>query len=85
MRAGIVRILINGSFVTDRDELNDVDSVLLQGPEYSASSEAAVELRRGLPFLEVKIVNEADYEFFATTVFGTDRDIIPKGVVEVLV
>jgi hypothetical protein len=30
--AGIIRILINGSFVTNRLEPNDVDCVLLQGP-----------------------------------------------------
>ena len=82
-RAGITRLLINGSFVTDRLEPNDVDCVLLQGPGYRANSAASAELRVGLPFLEIKIVGEVDYRFFAETVFGTDRDWTPKGVIEV--
>jgi hypothetical protein len=84
-RAGITRVLINGSFVTDRLEPNDVDCVLLQGPAYQTDSPAASELREGLPFLEIKIVTLGDYNFFADTVFATDRDIIPKGMVEVIV
>jgi hypothetical protein len=82
-RAGIAKLLINGSFVTDRLEPNDVDCVLLQGPAYRTDSDAAAELRQGLPFLEIKIVTQADYQFFAETVFGTDRDGTPKGVIEV--
>jgi hypothetical protein len=82
-RAGIEKLLINGSFVTDRIEPNDVDCVLLQGPSYRAASMAAAELRQGLPFLELKIVTEQDYRFFAEHIFGTDREWTPKGVVEV--
>ena len=82
-RAGIIKVLINGSFVTDRLEPNDVDCLLLQGPHYRASSPEAAELRAGLPFLEMKIVALADYDFFARIIFATDRDGIPKGVVEV--
>ena len=82
-RAGIAKLLINGSFVTDRLEPNDVDCVLLQGPAYRTDSDAAAELRQGLPFLEIKIVTQADYQFFAETVFGTARDGTPKGVIEV--
>ena len=60
-----------------------MDCLLLQGPQYGAGSPEAAELRAGLPFLEMKIVNQTDYDFFAQIVFGTDRDAIPKGVVEV--
>ena len=83
-KAGITKVLLNGSFVTDRLEPNDVDCVLLQGSEYRAGSFAAAELRQGFPFLEIKIVGEADYDFFAKVVFGSDRDFMPKGVVEVI-
>ena len=76
-------MLINGSFVTDRLEPNDVDCVLLQGPAYRTGSDAATELRQGLPFLELKVVNEPDYHFFADTIYGTDREWTPKGVIEV--
>jgi hypothetical protein len=42
-----------------------------------------VELRQGLPFLEIKVVTREDYAFFADLLFATDRDMIPKGMVEV--
>jgi hypothetical protein len=83
VRAGIARLLINGSFVSDREEPNDVDCVLLQGPSYSAGSVAAAELARGMPFLEIKIVTREDYEFFAEILFASDRTMIPKGTIEV--
>jgi hypothetical protein len=78
-----VRVVLNGSFVTNRAEPNDVDCLLLQGPDYDPASPSAIELRQGLPFLEIKIVREEDFDIFASTIFGTDRDMIPKGVVEI--
>lgn len=81
--AGILRILINGSFVTDRIEPNDVDCVLLQGPDYNASSPAAIAIQQGLPFLEIRIAKEEEYDFFANVVFASDRATIRKGVIEV--
>ena len=82
-RAGIIKILVNGSFTSNKLEPNDVDCVLLQGIEYESDSQAAIELRQGLPFLEIKIVTADDYEFFSTVLFATDRDMIAKGVIEV--
>jgi hypothetical protein len=38
-----------------------------------------------LPFLEIKIVAREDYEFYAQTLFASDRGMIPKGVIEVAV
>ncbi|MCY2950730.1 MAG: hypothetical protein NTU53_01985 [Planctomycetota bacterium] len=81
--AGIVRLVINGSFVTSRSEPNDVDCLLLQGPDYRRDSAQAVELRQGLPFLEIKIVAQEDFDFFCDTIVATDRDMIAEGLVEV--
>jgi len=83
-RAGIIKILVNGSFISIKVEPNDVDCVLLQGIEYKSDSQAAIELRQGLPFLEIKIVNADDYEFFSNVLFASDRDMIAKGVIEVV-
>jgi len=33
----------------------------------------------------MRVEKQEDYDFFATTVFASDRDIILKGVVEVTV
>ena len=81
--AGIIRLLINGSFVTDGEEPNDVDCLLLQGPTYRSRSLSARQLRRGLPFLELKIVGQVDFDYFSKTVFASDREFVVKGVVEV--
>lgn len=82
--AGIVRWLVDGSFVTDVPEPNDVDCVLLQGPAYRARGEPARALADGLPFLELKVVTQADFEFLANEMFASDRDGVPKGLVEVI-
>jgi len=83
-KAGIAKILLNGSFVTDRLEPNDIDCVLLSGPEYQDDHRATLELQQGLPFMDIQIVNETVYNFFVEFVFSRDRDFIPKGIVEVL-
>ncbi len=54
-RAGVQRIVLNGSFVTDIMEPNDVDCVLLVGRGFPADSLAEAELVAGLPFLEIKL------------------------------
>ena len=81
--AGIARVLINGSFVTDALEPNDVDCVLLQGPDYHRNSVAAGQLLAGLPFLELKIVERAEFDLYAEVIFASDRDLEAKGIVEV--
>ena len=43
-RAGVLRLVINGSFVTDVFEPNDVDCVLLIGSHFLNDSVAADEL-----------------------------------------
>jgi hypothetical protein len=82
--AGIARCLINGSFVTNAPEPHDVDCVLLQGPLYRRNSSAARELSKGLPFLELKRVRQRDFDFFINVMFATDRQMIAKGLVEVI-
>ena len=51
VQAGVGRIVLNGSFVTDIMELNDVDYVLLASPILKAHA-AEEEIQQVLPFLE---------------------------------
>src|SRR5947209_13722425 len=51
-RAGVQRIVVNGSFVADKLEPNDVDCTLLIGPDFSTDAEALEELMDGLPFID---------------------------------
>jgi hypothetical protein len=83
-RAGVLRLVINGSFVTDVFEPNDVDCVLLGETGFPSDIEAESNIINGLPFLEVQIVNQEGFDFFVETVFATDRDTIPKGMVEII-
>ncbi len=82
-RAGVERIVLNGSFITDKLEPNDVDCVLLISPGYPIYAAAAEELSAGLPFLEMKLVAQAEFDEFVNVTFGTDRMGIPKGLIEV--
>lgn len=83
-RAGVRRIVLNGSFVTDIIEPNDVDCVLLIGPEFPKNSAAEQELRRGLPFLDVALVDQADFDYFVERFFSLDRLRQEKGMIEVI-
>ena len=55
-KAGVERLLVNGSFVTDTLEPNDVDCVLLIGPKFPHDHDSEVELLAGLPFLDISLV-----------------------------
>lgn len=83
-RAGVSRIIINGSFVTDVLEPNDVDCVLLTGPGFLTDAAANDELAAGLPFLEIQVVEDEGFNYLVQRFFATDRDSVPKGMVEVI-
>ncbi len=82
--AKVERVVINGSFVTDVEEPNDVDCVLLIGPGTLRDSEAYAELEDGLPFLEILLTEQADFEDMIENVFATDRSETAKGTIEVI-
>jgi hypothetical protein len=82
-RAGVSRIVVNGSFVTDKLEPNDVDCVLLVGPGVPRDVAAEAELLAGLPFINMALVDREAFAQFTEKTFATDRDSIPKGMIEV--
>jgi hypothetical protein len=84
VRAGAERVVLNGSFVTDIMEPNDVDCVLLFLPGRRRDRSAIKQLRSGLPFLEMKLVGQEDFDDFVNVTFGTDRMGVPKGMIEVV-
>jgi hypothetical protein len=65
-RAGVVRLVVNGTFVTDALEPNDVDCVLLVDENFPRAAEAEIELRQGLPFVDIHIVGAEDFDLFVT-------------------
>jgi hypothetical protein len=82
-KAGVQRLIVNGSFVTERLEPNDVDCVLLTGSGYPRNEGAEQETLDGLPFLEIDLIGQEDFDYMVNTVFATDRRQVSKGVVEV--
>jgi hypothetical protein len=83
-RAGVARLIINGSFVIEVFEPNDVDCGLLIGAGFPRDKAAETQLLAGLPFLEMHLVNQADFDLLVEKFFATDRLAVPKGMVEVI-
>ena len=84
VRAGAERIVLNGSFVTDIIEPNDVDCVLLFSPGRRKNAQAFRELRKGLPFLDMALATPQDFDELVNVAFAADRSGAPKGLVEVI-
>src|SRR5437660_8775983 len=82
-RTGVQRIVVNGSFVTDKLEPNDVDCVLLIGPDFPRDATAEAELLAGLPFVNMELVDPEGFQQLTERTFATDRDLVPKGMVEI--
>lgn len=83
-RAGARRIVVNGSFVTDKLEPNDVDCVVLIEAGFPVDAAAEAELLAGLPFINLELVDHDGFRQFTERTFATDRSLIPKGMVEVI-
>ena len=84
VRAGVQRIVLNGSFVTDIIEPNDVDCVLLLASDSAIDAAAEDELLTGLPFLEIALVGPEDFSELVNVIFASDRHGAPKGMIEVV-
>jgi hypothetical protein len=84
-RAGVRRLVVNGSFVTAKRAPNDVDLIILPGPDFPQDQSPAPDEEVYWPFLQVLVAaDEADLDRWALQDFGTDRNQRPKGVVEVI-
>jgi hypothetical protein len=81
-RARVKRIVLNGSFVTDTIEPVDVDCVVLIDQGTGLGLAALRELRKGLPFLDLKIARARAFEEYVHHVFATDRLGHRKGIIE---
>jgi|SRR6266403_5838069 len=84
-KAGVRRLMVNGSFVTGRLAPNDVDVVILPGPDYPRQSRELESNELIWPFLQIIVAaDDADFESWAVKQFSTDRRRRAKGVVEVI-
>ena len=82
-RAGAKKMLVKGSFISEVPEPNDVDCVLWLDPSIAKEESAMDELEQGLTFIQVYVVEMEGYNHFITEFFATDRNNVPKGMLEV--
>lgn len=82
-RAGIERLIINGSFVTDVFEPNDVDCVLLMAADFPRDLRAAEELDSGIPYMHLQVVYQERFDYLVDRFFAADTRGNRKGVIEV--
>jgi len=80
---GASRVVIDGSFVTDRAEPNDVDCVVLLPDDFLVNQQAREDFESAFPFLDVSAVDQFDFDFLVNTMFAADRNVVPKGMIEV--
>jgi hypothetical protein len=84
-KAGVTRLLVNGSFTTERRSPGDVDVVILPGPQTLTDPVFGSFHEANWPFLQVIVAeDDADFEAWARDDFGTDKAGLPKGVVEII-
>jgi hypothetical protein len=83
VRAGVQRIVLNDSFVTDIIQPNDVDCVLLVRPGRGDRT-ALRALRKGLPFLDIAVARVRAFDEYVRGIFAADRTGAPKGMIEVI-
>ena len=72
------RLIVNGSFATDEFEPNDVDCVLLANADFPQDTEAEAELIAGLPFLQIDVLKQKDFDVMVEMIFATDRRFPPE-------
>lgn len=83
-RAGVERIILNGSFVADIIEPGDVDCVVLVDPRRLRDADAFDAIRIGLPFLDVAITEPDEFRDYVDDIFAMNRRGIAKGMIEVV-
>ncbi len=80
----MLRLIVNGSFATDVFEPNDVDCALLIDSGFPKDNAAEATLADGLPFLEIYMMNQSDFDLLVEKFFATDRNALPKGMLEII-
>jgi hypothetical protein len=77
-RLEVQRLILNGSFTTDEMEPNDVDCVLLVAPDVCRRVETDAELQAGLPYLEIDVVDQDNFDFLSIHSFPRIVTAFPR-------
>jgi hypothetical protein len=81
---GFKRLLVDGSFVSEKVSPHDVDLVVFAGSAEAVQLEEDLSKAGKWPFLDIKVaLDEADLQHWAMIDFGADQRGNPRGIVEV--
>ena len=58
--------------------------MLLAASDFPRDKAAELELRDGLPFIQLAIVDQQLFERYVQVIYGTDRKAVPKSMIEVI-
>lgn len=84
-KAAVKRLIVNGSYATNKVAPNDVDVIILPGPGYPADEQSIGDENVTWPFLQVIVAaDDNDFDRWALEDFGTDRNLYEKGVLEII-
>ena len=61
-----------------------MDGVLLIGPDFPLDTAAEAEILAGIPFINMELVDSRAFQQFTERTFATDRNLVPKGMLEVV-
>jgi hypothetical protein len=86
-RHHVLRLLIDGSFITSKPYPGDVDMILVLSKVFDFDSDEAARLRRAKADLNVHLITLTEEDALeiaqALAFFGHDRAHVPKGLLEV--
>ena len=87
-KVGAIKLILDGSFVTDKKEPNDIDAILVVPDDFNTTTrEAHILLESKIRFnIHLFPVRKNDNEFLQQWIefLGHDRNGEPRGLVEVL-
>ncbi len=84
LRDDVLRLVVNGSFVTSKDEPGDVDCALLGGPTFGKHGISIHEWRTPVPFIHLEIGDAIMFQTYINEIYATDLRMVRKGVIEVI-
>jgi hypothetical protein len=61
-----------------------MDCLLLLSADFPLDSAAATSLSEGLPFIDLHMTEAKEFAIMVEQFYASDRDAVPKGVVEVI-
>jgi len=87
-KAQIKSLLLNGSFVSDKEEPGDIDCILIVKKDFDFDAHEARLLNNSKNLFNIHLIRlmEEDYPQISHSInfFGHDREGKPKGILEVI-